>query len=233
MSNNDSAKRAAAEAAAALVEPGMVVGLGSGSTLAFVVQALGRRVREDGLRIVGIPTSTGTEALALAAGIPLIELDVTPIDLAIDGADEVETGTLRLIKGLGAALLREKIVVQASKRFVVVADASKIVAILGEKAPLPVEVVQFAHRRTMHRLADLGGKPVLRLDKTGAPVVTDGGNVIYDCGGFAPIRDPFTLQRQLKAMAGVVESGLFLDCAEQAIIGAADGSFSIMWPRGH
>ena len=232
MSNIDTAKRAAAEAAAALVETGMTVGLGSGSTLAYVVAALGRRVREEGLRIDGIPTTTETEALALAAGITLVELDGSrSIDLAIDGADEVETGTLRLIKGLGAALLREKIVVEASRRFVVVADTSKIVATLGERAPLPVEVVRFGQGSTARRLADLGGKPVLRLDKHGEPRLTDGGNAIYDCGGFAPIRDPFTLQRQLKAIAGVVESGLFLDCAERAIIGAADGTISTMWPR--
>ncbi len=230
MSNSETAKRAAAEAAAALVQSGMVVGLGSGSTLAHVVTALGRRVREEGLRIIGIPTSTETEALALASGITLADLAATDIDLAIDGADEVETGTLRLIKGLGAALLREKIVVQSSRRFVVVADASKIVTTLGSRAPLPVEVVRFGHGATARRLAGLGGKPVLRLDAAGEPRITDGGNVIYDCGGFAPIRDPFTLQRQLKAMAGVVESGLFLDCAEQAIIGAPDGTISTMRP---
>ncbi len=231
MKQGDMAKRAAADAAAALVQDGMVVGLGSGSTLAYVVAALGRRVRDEGLRIVGIPTSTETEALALAEGITLAELDGSQIiDLAIDGADEVETGTLRLIKGLGAALLREKIVVEASRRFVVVADGSKIVTHLGERAPLPVEVVRFGQGSTARRLGELGGKPVLRLDKSGQPRITDGGNVIYDCGGFAPIRDPFTLQRQLKAIAGVVESGLFLECAEQAIIGAADGSTHVMRP---
>ena len=230
MNPSDMAKRAAADAAVALVETGMVVGLGSGSTLAHVVAALGRRVREEGLRIIGIPTSTETEALALTSGITLAELDDTPIDLAIDGADEVETGTLRLIKGLGAALLREKIVVQASRRFVVVADASKIVVTLGARAPLPVEVVRFGHGATARRLTELGGMPVLRLDPSCLPRLTDGGNVIYDCPGFAPIRDPFTLQRQLRAIVGVVESGLFLDCAEQAIIGAADGSISVMRP---
>ena len=229
---SDAAKRAAAEAAAALVQPGMVVGLGSGSTVVHLVNALGRRVREEGLRITGIPTSTETEALARANTIPLTDLDATDIDLAIDGADEVETGTLRLIKGLGAALLREKIVVQSSRRFVVVADAGKIVATLGGRAPLPVEVVRFGHGATARKLAGLGGAPVLRLDAAGAPRVTDGGNFIYDCAGFAPIRDPFTLQRQLKTIAGVVETGLFLDCAEQAIIGAADGSVSTMRPQG-
>jgi ribose 5-phosphate isomerase A len=189
-------------------------------------------VRDEGLDFTGVPTSSETEALAITQGITLTALSEAKLDLAIDGADEIETGTLRLIKGLGAALLREKIVVQASRRFVVVSDASKIVTHLGQRAPLPVEVVQFGQVATAHRLAELGGKPVLRLDRSGAPRITDGGNVIYDCGGFAPIRDPFTLQRQLKAIAGVVESGLFLDCAEQAIIGEPDGSTYTMWPAG-
>ena len=127
MSGIDLAKRAAAEAAAQLVESGMVVGIGSGSTVRWLIEALGRRVREQGLRIVGVPTSAETDALALHHGITLAEPDGTPIDLAIDGADEVERGTLRLIKGLGGALLREKIIAQAARRFVVIADARKVV----------------------------------------------------------------------------------------------------------
>ncbi len=229
MSANDAAKRAAAEAAAALVEDGMRVGLGSGSTVRHLVLALGARVRE-GLRIVAVPSSEATAALAREQGIPLVELDAA-LDLDIDGADEVETGTLRLIKGLGGALLREKIVAEASRRFVVVADTAKVVTVLGEKAPLPVEVVRFGHAATARRLAELGGAPVLRPGPDGAPFVTDGGNLIYDCAGFAPIRDPFTLQRQVRAIAGAVETGLFIDRAEQAIIGAADGSVSVMRPK--
>ena len=229
MSGTDAAKRVAAEAAAKLVEDGMLVGLGTGSTVRHLVVALGRRVRE-GLRIVGVPTSTETEALALTHGITLAEPEGAAIDLAIDGADEVERGTLRLIKGLGGALLREKIVAEASRRFVVVADASKLVATLGARAPLPVEVVRFGQNATARRLADLGGRPVLRRDAGGLPFVTDGGNVIFDCAGFAPIRDPFTLQRQLRSIAGVVETGLFMDCAERAVIGAADGSVRELWP---
>jgi ribose 5-phosphate isomerase A len=229
VSANDAAKRAAAEAAAALVEDGMRVGLGSGSTVRHLVLALGARVRE-GLRIVAVPSSEATAALAREQGIPLVELDAA-LDLDIDGADEVETGTLRLIKGLGGALLREKIVAEASRRFVVVADTAKVVTVLGEKAPLPVEVVRFGHAATARRLAELGGAPVLRPGPDGAPFVTDGGNLIYDCAGFAPIRDPFTLQRQVRAIAGAVETGLFIDRAEQAIIGAADGSVSVMRPK--
>ncbi len=226
VSASEAGKRAAAEAAAALVEDGMLVGLGSGSTVKHLVVALGRRMRE-GLRIVGVPTSTGTEALAKENGIPLAEPDAI-IDLTIDGADEVEIGTLRLIKGLGGALLREKIVAESSRRFVVVADASKIVTTLGDHAPLPVEVVRFGHAATVRRLTELGGAPAVRRDTAGGPFVTDGGNLIFDCAGFAPIRDPFTLQRQLRAIAGVVESGLFIDRAEQAIVGAPDGTVTIM-----
>jgi ribose 5-phosphate isomerase A len=192
-----------------------------------LIVALGQRVRE-GLRIVGVPTSTGTEALARAHGITLTEPATTPLDLAIDGADEVERGTLRLIKGLGGALLREKIIAEAARRFVVVADASKIVTMLGERAPLPVEVVRFGHVATGRRLEMLGGRPMLRAGGNGVPFVTDGGNVIFDCAGFAPIRDPFTLQRELRAIAGVVETGLFVDRAERAIVGAPDGSVSTM-----
>jgi ribose 5-phosphate isomerase A len=208
----------------------MLVGLGSGSTVRHLILALARRVREDGLRIVGVPTSTETEALALTHGITLAEPDAALLDLAIDGADEVERGTLRLIKGLGGALLREKIVAESARRFVVVADASKLVDTLGSRAPLPVEVVRFGQGATERRLAEIGGRPALRLDSGGAAFMTDGGNVIYDCGGFAPIRDPITLQRQLRAIAGVVESGLFLDRAEQAIIGADDGSVQVVRP---
>lgn len=229
MNSADPGKRAAAEAAALLVEGGMVVGLGTGSTVRHLIAALGRRVRAEGLRIVGVPTSTETDALALTQGITLAEPGAAPIDLAIDGADEVERGTLRLIKGLGGALLREKIVAQAARRFVVIADAAKLVDTLGTHAPLPVEVVRFGHAATARRLAELGGRPVLRrVSGAEAVFVSDGGNVIYDCHGFAPIRDPFTVQRELCAIAGVVESGLFCDLAERALIGAADGSVTVL-----
>ncbi len=228
--SNEAAKRAAGEAAAALVETGMRVGLGTGSTAKFLVDALGRRMREEGFRIEGVPTSEATAEQARALGIPLGEPDGRTIDLAIDGADEIEEGTLRLIKGLGGALLREKIVQQSSRRFVVVGDPSKRVAVLGSHAPLPVEVVRYGRAATTLRIAALGGAPVLRAARDGAPFVTDGGNVILDCPGFAPIRDPFTLQRRLFAIAGVVETGLFLDCAEQAILGQDDGSVVVMKP---
>jgi len=227
MNDAEAGKRAAAAAAVALVQSGMVLGLGSGTTMRFALEALGQRVREQHLRIVGIPTSMQTAALALELGITLAEPE-TPIDLALDGADEIERGTLRLIKGLGGALLREKIVVQNSRRFVVVADASKLVEHLGERAPLPVEVEPFGHIATARRLASLGGQPALRLDAAGEPFETDGGHLIYDCAGFAPIRDPFTLERELYAVAGVIETGLFVQCVERAMVGAPDGTVAVL-----
>ena len=223
----EAAKRAAGEAAAALVEGGMLVGLGTGSTVRHLVDALGRRVREEGLRIVGVPTSEATARQATALGIPLADPEAA-IDLAIDGADEVERGTLRLIKGLGGALVREKIVAQLARRFVVVADASKVVDCLGERAPLPVEAVRFGLAATIRRVAEAGGAPVLRR-AAGEPFVTDNGNVVLDCAGFAPIRDPYTLERALRAIAGVVGTGLFLDMAERAIVADADGGTAILF----
>jgi ribose 5-phosphate isomerase A len=218
----DAAKQAVGVAAAALVQDGMLVGLGTGSTVKFLVQRLGERVRE-GLRFTGVPTSEATAAQARALGIPLADPDA-PIDLAIDGADEVEQGSLRLIKGLGGALLREKIVAQLAARFVVVADASKLVRVLGERAPLPVEVTRFGLAATTRRIAALGGRPVLRPLPGGAePFVTDGGNLILDCAGFAPITDPFTLERELRAIAGVVGTGLFVEMASEALIAGANG----------
>jgi ribose 5-phosphate isomerase A len=223
----EAAKHAAGEAAAALVEDGMVVGLGTGTTMHHAVAALGRR----GLRIVGVPTSRQTESLAMQVGITVAEPADVPIDLALDGADEIETGTLRLIKGHGGALLREKIVAEASRRFVVVADASKVVARLGALAPLPVEVERFGHVATARRIAALGGKPKLRSDAGGVPYVTDGGNFLLDCAGFDPILDPFTLERSLRAIAGVIGTGLFLLPVEQAIVGMDDGSVQVLRPR--
>lgn len=222
----EAAKRAVGEAAAALVEDGMLVGLGTGSTVCYLIEALGRRAREEGLRIVGVPTSEATAAQATALGIPLAEPEAT-IDLAIDGADEVERGTLRLIKGLGGALLREKMVAQLARRFVVVADATKVVECLGDRAPLPIEVVRFGLAATTRRIAEAGGAPTLRQAGE-KPFVTDNGNVVLDCAGFAPIRDPFTLERTLRAIAGVVGTGLFLDMAERAIVAGADGGVSTM-----
>lgn len=228
VSDVDAQKRAAAEAAVALVEDGMALGLGSGSTMIFAVQALARRVREEGLQVRGVATSVRTEEQARGLGIPLTDFaSVTGLDLAIDGADEVEAGTLRLIKGLGGALLREKIVAEAARRFVVVADASKVVKRLGEHAPVPVEVARFGHEMTARRLSGLAGRPVLRRGADGAPFVTDNGNLIYDCH-IGPIGESKSLDIALGSIAGVVGHGLFLEGVEQAIIGEPDESTRVM-----
>lgn len=222
MSDADSQKRAAGEAAALLVESGMVVGLGTGSTAAWFVKALAVRK----LDVTCIATSTTTAELAASLGMTLVELgDTREIDLTVDGADEIGPG-LSLIKGGGAALLREKLVWEASRRCVVIADAAKRVETLG-KFPLPIEVVAFGHKTTALRICDalaecdIGIPPRLRV-KDGQPVRTDGGNLIYDaaCGR---IEEPATLAFALKSVTGVVDHGLFLDLAELALIGTPDG----------
>ena len=217
----DDQKRISGEAAAELVEAGMVVGLGTGSTAAWFVKALAARK----LDIRGVPTSEATANLARELGIPLAALDdVQSIDLTVDGADEVGPG-LSLIKGGGAALLREKLVWEASKRCVVIADAAKKVDALG-KFPLPIEVVRFGHVHTGHRLADIAAEfdllpPRLRMAERGV-VVTDGGNVIYDLPS-GVIAEPAALGVALKTVTGVVDHGLFLDLADEALVGTDQG----------
>jgi len=225
---SDPARRTAAEAAAALAEPGMRLGLGTGRTMEFVLRALARRIREEGLRLTGIPTSLATAVRARALSIPLAEPDA-PCDLAIDGADQVERRTLRLLKGGGGALLREKIIAESARRFVVVADAGKLVDRLGAGFALPVEIIPHGQALTARRIAALGGTPALRLHD-GAPFVTDNANHVLDCPGFALIRDPFTLERQLRAIAGVVATGLFLLPVERALIGHDDGTVEDLRP---
>jgi len=221
-------KRATGEAAAALVEAGMVVGLGTGSTAACFVRALAERK----LDVRCVSTSKATADLAASLGITLTELDaVQAIDLTVDGADEVGPG-LSLIKGGGAALLREKLVWEASRRCVVIADGGKRVPRLGA-FPLPIEVVAFGHTSTARRLCDafaecdMGIAPRLRV-RDGAPVVTDNGNLIYDaaCGS---ILDPAMLAAALKSVTGVVDHGLFLDLADEALI-ATDGGVEHLIP---
>jgi len=217
----DDQKRISGEAAAQLVEPGMVVGLGTGSTAAWFVKALAARK----LDIRAVPTSEATANLARELGIPLAALDdVKSIDLTVDGADEVGPG-LSLIKGGGAALLREKLVWEASKRCVVIADAAKKVDHLG-KFPLPIEVVRFGHVHTGHRLADIAAEfdllpPRLRMAERGI-VITDGGNVIYDLPS-GVIAEPAALAAALKTVTGVVDHGLFLDLADEALLGTDNG----------
>jgi len=219
---SERARQAAAEAAAALVEDGMLLGLGTGRTMDLVLQVLSERIATEGLRVTGVATSEATASRAWALSIPLADADA-PCDLALDGADQVERGTLRLIKGGGGALLREKIVAESARRFVVVAEASKLVDRLGQDFALPVEVVPFGYGATARRLAALGGAPEVRR-RGGAPIRTDNGNLVLDCPGFAVIRDPFTLERCLRAVAGVVASGLFLLPVECVLVGDDDGS---------
>jgi ribose 5-phosphate isomerase A len=219
--DRDALKRAAAEQAVAEVVDGMVVGLGSGSTASFATAALARRVAA-GLRVVGIPTSERVAAFARRLGVPLSSFaEHRRIDLTIDGADRVERGTLTLIKGLGGALLREKIVASASRRLLVVIDESKLVDRLGERMDLPVEIVAFGWQTVVDRLAALGCAP--RLRQIGdAPFVTDGGNYIADCV-FAPVPDAAGLEARLSAMVGVVETGLFIGLASKILVGGTTG----------
>jgi ribose 5-phosphate isomerase A len=225
----DTGKRAAAIAATALVESGMLLGLGTGSTVQFVLERIAQRTRGEGLHIVGVPTSRATEERARAFGIPLAELSPgREIDLAIDGADEVERGTLALIKGLGGALLREKMIASLARRFVVVADETKLVEKLGTVAPVPVEVVPFAHAATARRLERLGGDAVLRTLADGKPFITDNSNLIYDLHGLGPIVDPVALEQDIALIPGVVECGLFNKLAACAFIGSSDGTARLL-----
>jgi len=220
--NRDALKRAAAEAAVKLVRDGMVVGLGTGSTAAFAVEALGHRYRE-GLRFVGIATSERTAAQAKTANIPLTSFaEHRQIDLTIDGADEVERNTLNLIKGLGGALLREKIVAAASRRLAIVVDGFKLVDQLGARTPVPVEVVTFGLEATQAALELLGAKTRLRLLTTSDPFITDSGNRILDCN-FGPITDPAQLEERIKRIVGVVECGLFINRTNVVFVADATG----------
>jgi ribose 5-phosphate isomerase A len=221
--DKDQLKKAAAEAASHLVENGMVVGLGTGTTAAFLVSSLGKRVRE-GLRIVAMPTSEATRVHAVAEGIAVAGFaEHTRIDLTIDGADEIAAGSLDLIKGAGGALLREKIVASASDRMIVIADGSKLVDRLGGGAfPLPVEIVPFGWEATIGRLRDRARDVRLRRDKQGAPYLTDGGHYIVDCD-IDPLETPALFERDLNGIVGVVETGLFVAIATEAFIADASG----------
>lgn len=223
MATVNAEKLAAAEAAAALVEDGMVVGLGSGSTATLAVAAVGRRVAQ-GLRIVGIPTSEKTAGQARGLGIPLVTLnDRDHIDLTIDGADEIERGSLDLVKGLGGALLREKLVASVTRRLVIVADEHKLVDKLGAGGlPIPVEVVPFGWQTTAQRLRALGAEWTQRLGPDGQPFVTDGGHIILDCR-FQSLDSARALAQRLDGTVGVVEHGIFTGMTSEVIVGRGAG----------
>jgi ribose 5-phosphate isomerase A len=218
----DAKKRVALEAVKH-VEDGFVVGLGSGSTAAHVIQELGRLMQQDGLRVLGVPSSSQAMLLAVQSGVPLTTLDEYPIlDLAIDGADEFNK-QLDMIKGGGGALTREKIAASAANEVVIVADETKLVERLGTSFRVPVEVLPFALATVTMAIKKLGGKPFLREDKgkVGA-VVTDNGNYIVDVD-FGPIDNAEELNRQLKLIPGTIETGLFIGLADIVYLGKKDG----------
>ena len=216
-------KREAGEYAVRFVESGMVVGLGTGSTAIHAVRRIGALLRSGELRnIVGIATSTGTLSEARELGIPLLADDLPrEIDVTIDGADEVDPA-FNVIKGGGGALLREKIVAQASRRLVIVVDERKLSPQLGVTWPVPIEVMAYGYRSQARYLASLGGEVNLRPGVDGAPYVTDNGNWIVDCN-FGPIDDLAALACQLEMRAGIVEHGLFLGLATDLVVAGADG----------
>ena len=223
------AKKAAGEAAAGLAESGMRLGLGTGSTTAFAIEALGRRVREEGLDVVGTPTSFAAERLARQHGVPLRTLDeLEMLDLAFDGADEVDPA-LNLIKGRGAAHTREKVVASLAEEFVVLIDPSKLVERLGSEKPVPVEVLPMAEAPVRRALERLGARPVLRMGQAkDGPVVSDQGFWILDAHFDGGIDDPAALDRVLLALPGVLDHGLFLGLATRVLIGEPDGSVRVV-----
>ena len=224
MNQTDAAKRAAGEHAATLVDSGMVVGLGTGSTTAFALEALGRRIRDEGLQIRGVPTSYAAEILGRKHGIPLATLnDVDGIDLALDGADEVDPA-LNLIKGRGAAHAREKVVASEAARFVVLIDPSKRVEQLGTSMPVPIEIMPMAAASVLRMLRDLGATAAIRMgQRKDGPVVTDQGLWVVDAR-FDGIADPQALSRTLHQQPGILDHGLFLGLATDVIVGQPGGA---------
>jgi ribose 5-phosphate isomerase A len=228
MDERERYKQLVGEYAAAMVESNTVIGLGTGSTATYFVAALGERLRTGSLRnIMGVPTSERTAAQARREGVPLTDLHAHPaLAAAFDGADEIDPH-LGLIKGLGGALLREKIVASSAATFFVFGDSSKMVKTLGVVTPVPVEIVDFARPLCIRRLQALGAKPVLR-QRDGAPVITDEGHVILDAF-FDGISDPDALNQAILAIPGVVDTGLFLHMATAAFV-AGPGGVEVIHP---
>jgi ribose 5-phosphate isomerase A len=223
MSSQDELKQQAAARAVRLIESGMVVGLGSGSTANFAVQQIAARIKSGDLQnIAGIPSSSQTENLARDLDIPLVGFEQKQqIDLTIDGADEVDPD-LNLIKGGGGALLREKVVAQASRRNIIIVDDSKLSSRLGTNWPVPIEVIDFACQVVEHYLASLGATAVIRRGADGSTFRTDQNNLILDAD-FGQIADLEKLARQLESRAGIVEHGLFLGLASDVVVAGGDG----------
>jgi ribose 5-phosphate isomerase A len=226
----------AARAAVTAVPAGATLGLGSGSTAELMLEELAARIRQEGLRVVGVATSERTQRLAAALGIPLAGLDdVSQLDMSIDGADEIALPALDLVKGRGGALLREKLVAAASGFRVIIADATKIVQTLASAHAIPVEVETFGWQYTARRLGALGGQPTRRMHATAgtpdtAPFVTDSGHYVLDCA-FAPIAEPGLLAAEIKAITGVVDHGLFIGMTDRVYVAGPAGLQSYDCPR--
>lgn len=213
-------KKVAGEKAAEFIEDGMVIGLGTGSTAYYTIKRVGEMIKE-GVEVIAIPTSKWTENLAKECEIPISTLDEYPIvDLTIDGADEIDP-QLNLIKGMGGALLREKVVASVSKTVIIIADESKLVDVLGTRSLLPVEVIPFAKESCLKALKNLCLDVNIRMEN-GTPYITDNQNIIIDCK-FVSIQDPRSMEMELNHIPGVVENGLFVGLATQAIIGLREG----------
>lgn len=219
MSWREEAKKRAALEAVKLVQNGSIVGLGSGSTIAYAIQEIGRKIREESLKVLGIPTSYQASMLAVESGVPLTTLNEHPKpDLAIDGADQIDP-QLNLIKGMGGALTQEKVVDSTARRLVIIADETKMVERLGTNQPVPLEILPFALAPVTLKVQEVGGKPVLREGKGKVgPVVTDNGNFILDVD-FGPITEPKELNLKLKSIPGVIETGLFIELADTVYVG--------------
>ena len=221
MAWREDAKRRAALEAVKHVKDGFTVGLGSGSTAAFAIREIGRRIREENIKVLGVSTSYQSYILAVECGIPLTNLGEHPqIDLDIDGADQIDRD-LNLIKGGGGALLREKVVASAAKEVIIVADETKLSERLGENRTIPLEVLPFAVPVVMLKIKGIGGNPRLREKNTGGPYITDNGNFILDVD-FGPIDNPEELDKKLKSIPGIVETGLFIGMANIAYIGTPE-----------
>lgn len=225
--SNDEMKRAVAEKAVdEYVKNGMTVGLGTGSTAYYAIRRLGERVKEEGLNITCTATSVRSEELAKEFGLTVLDVDdVASIDVTIDGADEVDPN-MQLIKGLGGALIREKIVAAASQSEVIIVDETKLVDQLGVECPLPVEVLRFGHGKTKYALELQGCKATLRMDDQ-SPFLTDNGNYIYDCK-FESIKNPFFLESRINVIPGTVDNGLFLNTATTVLVSHKDGTITKM-----